>query len=101
MADRLLQSPHSRKISRRYEGNDHSVGASSAGSPGSVQVVLGRRWQVEMNDAAHAFDMDAPGCHVGGDKRLGPPRGKRPQGLLALGLGSAAMEGDGLNTGRD
>ena len=76
-----------------------AAAAASAGPSGSVQVVLCRSRQVEMNDAADAVDVDPSGCHVGGDKGLRPSGGEGPQCLLSLGLGSAPVEWDGFGPG--
>ena len=101
MADGLLQDSYGLAVGGGDEGDDHAVGPGPAGSPGPVHVVLRRRGQVEVDDAADVVDVDPPGRDVGGDERLGLPGDERPQCPVALGLGPAAVERDGADAGGD
>ena len=101
MADGLLQDSHGLAVGRGDEGDDHAVGSGAAGSPGPVHVVLRRRGQIEMDDAADVVDVDPPRRDVGGDERLGLSGNEGPQCPVALGLGPAAVQRDGADAGGD
>ena len=80
MADGLLQDSYGLAVGRGDEGDDHAVGSGAAGSPGPVHVVLRRRGQIEMDDAADVVDVDPPRpADVGGDERLGLSGNEGPQ----------------------
>ena len=81
------------------EGDHQPGGPGAAGAARPVDVVLGVVGQVEVDDAGHAVDMDAAGGHVGGHEDRGPPGAELAQGLVALGLGPAAVDRHGLDAG--
>ena len=85
---------------RGDERDDGSVRARPAGTAGAVHVVLVVAGRVEVEHAGDVLDVDAAGGDVGGDEHAGRAGVERLQRPVALGLGAAAVQGDGSYAGR-
>ena len=63
-----------------------------------VLVVTGR---IEVKHAGNVLNVDASRDYVGGDEHAGRPGVEGLQGPVALGLGTAPVQRDGVHTGVD
>ena len=75
------------------QGDDRPAGTSPTGAARSVDVVVGVRSGIEMDDEWHRVDMDPAGCDIGGDEHVEPAGTKGSQASLALALAAVPVDG--------
>ena len=74
-----------------------AAGAGAASSADAVHVRLRNVGDLEVDDVAHARDVDAAGGDVRSDEDVQLPRPEGLHGSVALGLGLVAVDGLGLD----
>ena len=76
----------------RAQRDGDAVGAGARGAADAVHVAFRNVGQVEVDDVADAFDVDAAGGDVGRDERLDPAVAEVLQHALALVLRLVAVD---------
>jgi hypothetical protein len=93
------QCGRSRLLVRGDKGDDGSFGSHPAGTTGAVQVVLGVRGHIEVDDTRHVVHVNTTGGDVGRYERLHLVSTECGQRAIALGLAPPAVDGLRDHTG--
>ena len=92
--DEAFEGFESIPVVGRNETDGHPVRVGPPGAPDSVNVILGVRREVKINDVSDPVDVDSTGCDVGGDQDpdfsiLEILQGAGPLVLTAVGVNGA------------
>ena len=78
------------------ERDRHAVAARSAGPSDAVDILIGVRRDVVVDDVTHVIDVQATGGHIGCDKDIERPIPEPSHDSIARFLGQAPVESPGI-----
>ena len=83
-------------LARLDERDGHALASRSAGATDPVDILIGIRRDVVVDDVTHVIDVQATGCDIGRDEDVERPIPEPSHDPIARFLGKAPVEGAGI-----